>query len=235
MKLNYSYKAFLITSLLVGNLVLLLISVKLNDQQEEVVETVPVEYLEIFPEEEEELALSEPLEKVTIQTHSAFNEAENFIREIENSRNAELEEEITSSSTEYNFESTGSDTDFSKAQDKLEEVKEKLAEAAKKKKVLTPKSVNRKTTISYRLVDRKAVSLPNPVYICDAGGKIVISIEVNALGQVVNAVYNPTLSTTSNGCLIDAALEYAQGAEFNSKVDKQRQLGTISYLFPGQE
>ncbi len=236
MNLNYSYKAFLITTLLVGNLILLLVSVKLNKQQETVEETVPVEYAEIFPEEEEEIALTVPVERVEIQTHSAFNEAEKFISEIENSRNEEFQEESLPDPMSYDFENSGNDTDFGKAQEKLEEVKDKLEQAAAKKKKLQPsKSVNRKTTISYRLVDRKSVELLNPVYTCDSGGKIVITIEVNGLGEVVKADYNPTLSTTTNVCLIDAALEYAKGSLFNTKVDKPRQLGTISYLFPGQE
>lgn len=234
--LNYSYKAFLITSLLVGNLILLLVSVKLTKEQETVVETVPVEYADILPEEEEVIALVVPEERVEIQTHSAFNEAEKFISEIENSRNDEFEEETLPDPIAQPYDPSGSSAKFGEVQDKLEEVKDKLSQAAAKKKKLEPsKSVNRKTTISYRLVDRKSIDLLNPVYTCNAGGKIVITIEVNSLGEVVKANYNPTLSTTTNVCLIDAALEYAKGSLFNAKADKPRQLGTISYLFPGQE
>lgn len=195
-----------------------------------------VEYAESFPEEEEEIALTTVQEKMDIQTHSAFNEAEKFISEIENSRNESLEEESLSEPKSYDFDNSGSGSDFGEAQEKLEEVKDKLAEAAAKKKKLEPsKSVNRKTTITYRLVDRKSIDLLNPVYTCEAGGKIVITIEVNGLGEVVKADYNPTLSTTTNVCLIEAALEYARGSLFNAKANKPKQLGTISYLFPGQE
>lgn len=222
---------------MVGNLILLLVSVKLTKSEEIVEEeTMAVEYAEIFPEEEEVIALTTAQEKMEIQTHSAFNEAEKFISEIENSRNESLEEESLSEPKSYEYDNSGDGTDFGKAQEKLEEVKDKLAEAAAIKKKLEPsKSVNRKTTITYRLVDRKSVDLLNPVYTCDAGGKIVITIEVNGLGEVVQANYNPTLSTTTNVCLIEAALEYAKGSLFNAKADKPKQLGTISYVFPGQE
>jgi hypothetical protein len=221
---------------LVGNLILLLVSVKLTSEQEIAEQTVPVEYTEIFPEEEEEMALTAIQEKVEVQTHSAFNEAEKFISEIENSRNEAFEEESLSDPQTYDIENSGSDTNFGEVQDKLEEVKDKLAQAAASKKKLEPsKSVNRKTTISYRLVDRKSIDLLNPVYTCDANGKIVITIEVNNLGEVVKADYNPTLSTTTNVCLIEAALEYAKSSLFSAKNDKPKQLGTISYLFPGQE
>lgn len=222
---------------MVGNLILLLVSVKLTKSEEILEEeTMAVEYAEIFPEEEEVIALTTAQEKMEIQTHSAYNEAEKFISEIENSRNESLEEESLSEPKSYEYDKSGDGTDFDKAQEKLEEVKDKLAEAAAIKKKLEPSmSVNRKTTITYRLVDRKSVDLLNPVYTCDAGGKIVITIEVNGLGEVVQANYNPTLSTTTNVCLIEAALEYAKGSLFNAKADKPKQLGTISYVFPGQE
>ncbi len=195
-------------------------------------ETMAVEYAEIIPEEE--LALADEVEKVEIKTNTAYNEAEKFIKEIENDRNGTFEENEPLESETYDITSS-SNMDFSKAQDKLEEVKEKLSQSPAKQKTKRTQSVNRKTTITYRLVDRKAMDLPNPVYTCDAGGKIVISIEVNASGKVTRATYNQTLSTTTNGCLIDAALSYAKESRFNTKAEKPEQLGTISYLFPGQE
>ena len=82
---------------------------------------------------------------------------------------------------------------------------------------------------------RQALHLPNPVYTCDASGKIVITIEVNRLGKIVRMDYNKTLSTTTNGCLIDAALVYAKKTRFNTNSSKEKQLGTISYHFPGQQ
>lgn len=234
MNFNYSYRAFLITSLLVGNLILLLVSVKLTKKEVQEEEVMAVEYTEIEPEILEE----DISEKTKIQTNTAFNEAERFISEIENRRNSlgETDPEQTDSPVEASSENFGEDQlALNKAKSQLEKVKQKLEENKRKNATAKPeKSVNRKTTISYRLVDRKALRLPNPVYICDAGGKIVITIEVNELGKIVKATYNETLSTTTNGCLIDSALEYAVQARFSTKADKPRQLGTITYNFPGQ-
>ena len=233
MNFDYSYRAFLITSLLVGNLILLLISVKLQKRGgPEVVEATPVEYIEILPEELEEMAMTEQ-EDLDIKTNTAYNEAEQFISEIENSRNSEFDETTELSESKYDF--NAKDIDFSKAKQALEEVKETLEESAAKKEKRTSDGVNRKTTISYNLKDRAAIELPNPVYTCDKGGKIVISIVVDALGKIDKATYNPSLSTTSNGCLIDAALEYTQQSRFTTKGGRDRQLGAITYLFPGQE
>ena len=252
MNFNYSYRAFLITSLLVGNLILVLISVKLKKKGGPTeLESAAIEYIEMIPEDFEdrksscngpvpqhfhkdfeEMALTEQ-EKVDIQTNTAYNEAEQFIREIENSRNSEFDEATETPESQFDFEA--SDIDFSKAQKALEEVKETLEESASKIEKRTSNEVNRKTTITYNLKDRNALDLPNPVYTCDTGGKIVISIVVDALGKIEKATYNPTLSSSTNGCLIDAALEYTQQSRFTTKADRDRQLGTITYLFPGQE
>lgn len=234
MNFDYSYKAFLITCLLVGNLILLLISVKLQKRVgPEEAETTPVEYIEMLPEELEEMAMAEQ-EEMEIKTNTAYNEAEKFISEIEEGRNAEFNE-TEPPIEDVNFNAASNDIDFSKAQQALEEVKDKLEEAAALKEKRSTKGVNRKTTITYNLKDRNALELPNPVYTCDKGGKITISIVVDALGKITKATFNPTLSTTTNGCLIDAALEYTQQSRFTTKHDREKQLGTITYLFPGQE
>lgn len=233
MDFNYSYRAFLISSLLVGNLVLLLVSVKLNKKELSVEKEIPVEYAEILPEEEEELALAQEVERMEIETNRAYNEAEDFIKEIETEREEAIEE-VNLEGKEDSFETGGGSIDFSKAENKLKEVKKKLAKAEKKKPQST-NGVSRKTTISYSLVNRKAMYLPNPVYTCDAAGKVVITIEVNELGKITRKEYNATLSTTTNGCLIDAALAYATETRFSTDASKDRQLGTISYHFPGQQ
>lgn len=234
MNLNYSYRAFLIASLLVGNLILLLVSVKLQKRQvPEPADATPIEYMEMLPEDMEELAMTEQ-EELEIKTNTAFNEAEKFISEVEEGRNAEFMES-DALTEDLNIDMGSNAIDFNKAQEALEEVKETLEESAALKEKPRPKGVNRRTTITYHLKGRTALDLPNPVYTCESGGKIVISIVVDALGKIEKATYNPTLSTTSNGCLIDAALAYAEQSRFTTKSDQERQMGTISYLFPGQE
>lgn len=234
MNFDYSYKAFLITCLLVGNLILLLISVKLQKRVgPEEAEASPIEYIEMLPEDLEEMAMADQ-EEMEIKTNTAYNEAEKFISEIEEGRNAEFNE-TEEPAEDFNFDAESNDIDFSKAQQALEEAKEKLEESASMKEKRSQIGVNRKTTITYNLKGRNALELPNPVYTCDRGGKVVISIVVDALGRIQKATYNPTLSSTTNGCLIDAALEYTQRSRFTTKHDRDKQLGTITYLFPGQE
>jgi len=230
---NYSYRAFLISCLLVGNLVLLLVSVKLSDVKPKQEAYTAVEYTEEYPEEEELIDVSE---HVVIKTNTAYNEAEKFISEIENDRNAALENSEENIEQVEDKESTtfNEAIALNDAQERLNSVKEKLNNSKSQKKARTLEGVNRKTTISYNLKDRKALVLRNPVYTCDSSGKIVINIEVSDQGKVVKASYNKAASTTSNGCLIDSALQYANQSKFTTKAGRDRQPGTITYVFPGQ-
>ena len=59
---------------------------------------------------------------------------------------------------------------------------------------------------------------------------MVINVEVDQLGFVVKAEFNEKSSGTSNGCLVDMAIEYALRSRF-SKSERASQKGTITYLF----
>ena len=83
-------------------------------------------------------------------------------------------------------------------------------------------SSNRRSTVNYQLKDRNAIQIPNPVYTCDATGRVVINIQVSGAGGVSKVTFNKNASSTSNGCLVDQALEYAKQAIFNSEVDLSR-------------
>jgi hypothetical protein len=105
----------------------------------------------------------------------------------------------------------------------------------KTKEVSVAKSSKRNSTVSYKLVQRTALYLPNPVYTCEGFGIIVIDIEVTETGRVKKASYNKRESTTKNECLIDNAIAYAESARFTTDSQKDSQEGTITYNFPGQQ
>ncbi len=240
MNFNYSYRAFLITSLLTGCLVLFLYSVKLSSEQ---VESNEETYDVVMAPEEllpDDLAIAELTpEKVKVETNRAYNEAEKFISSVEN-ENQEITETTEGKLQEMidAMENSKSDngigtTTITKPE---KEKKKKLSNSKSGKNAeAVVKSGNRNTTISYQLVNRRDIDLPNPVYTCYGSGKVVINVEVNNLGKVVANSYNKNASTTSNECLIDAALEYSKLARFNTDGSKAKQLGTITFNFPGQQ
>ncbi|MGV6829717.1 MAG: hypothetical protein ACWA45_10010 [Flavobacteriales bacterium] len=223
MNFNYSYKAFLISSLLIGSLVLLLFGLKLAKKPIEE-ETIPIEYTveEVVKEPKKDLAKAK-LQK--IETHKVYNQNEKFIKELETERSQPLES----------------------TQDKLDAMKEAIEKTKTSKNIVYPKtpvlkktfkkeenqSNNPKSTNSYRLINRKALYFPNPVYTCDGFGKVTISITVDASGRVIKAAHNKTFSNTTNLCLIETAINYAKKTRFTTSANQEKQKGTITYIFPG--
>lgn len=241
MNFDYSYRAFLITSLLTGSLVLFLFSVKLSKQQIESNEEVYD--IEIAPEdllpEDLEIAALTP-EKVKVETNRAYNEAEKFISSVEK-ENQEITEttegklqEMSDAMEESQNSNSGNEEAITKIPEKKKKSKFSNSESDKDDQAVV-KSGNRNTTISYQLINRKDMELPNPVYTCYGSGKVVVNVEVNDLGKVVKTSYNKTASTTSNKCLIDAASEYSLQARFSTDASRPKQLGTITFNFPGQQ
>jgi len=230
--LNYSYRALVITSLLFGILFLAFKSITLSKYTVVKEENFDVEYTEEDLLLNEEIASNSILDS-KVETNRAFNEAEKFISEIENERVLPSE-----TSEEKNQNDEGSINDSS---GKSAVVKEKVKKETVSKSVSDTEnksvgiSSKKNSTVSYRLLNRSALDLPNPVYTCEGFGKILINIEVNETGRVIKATYNQNGSTTKNECLIDNALDYAKSAQFTYSAQKAKQLGTITYNFPGQQ
>ena len=228
MNFNYSYKALIISALLVGNLVLLLYGIKLGKEKVPVVEEYEIEIsAEILDILEEELTKAS-LEKMEVTTHTAFNEDEKFFSELENERSTPSE------SLDDKLLAMEEAIEKSKEKPVIEEetVSEKPNKEVKEEPLKTIE--DRNSTNSFRLVGRKAIVFPNPIYTCEGFGKVVLNIEVNAKGKVVKASFNKKTSTTFNQCLIESAIEYAKRARFTSDLITPKQLGTITYIFPGQ-
>jgi TonB family protein len=85
---------------------------------------------------------------------------------------------------------------------------------------------------SFSLVGRTSKSLPVPSYNSDKQGKVVIDVNVDQQGNVVDAIYNSKLSTTADLQLRAAALEAAKRSRFSVNLDATViQRGTITYTF----
>ncbi|MBS9462403.1 hypothetical protein KIM67_08280 [Flagellimonas sp. 389] len=236
MNLNRNQLSFLITFFSMSLIVLLLYNIHLGGVKEEeyVIEMslADEDIEELLREEEErmeELANNDP-----IKSHMAFNEtAKPSVGNPEPLKTLEeiLEERaLTNDQSEF----SGSDSEYAEHLKELakkrEEKKQKLGEREAQKEEFTNNLKDKRTSISYSLLDRNAYSLPPPIYTCIEGGKVVINIKVDASGYVIEADFNDQSSGTSNGCLVDNAIAYALKARF-SPDSKNSQIGTITYLF----
>lgn len=149
----------------------------------------------------------------------------------------EILEEKAAAASDENSDYDTQDSDYVAKVKELakqrEEKKQLLGEREAQKEERTNNLAARRTSVSYSLIDRNNYKLPPPIYTCIEGGKVVINIEVDALGNVIDASFNSKSSGTSNGCLVDNAITYALKAKFDAS-SKALQKGTITYLFQGK-
>lgn len=91
-------------------------------------------------------------------------------------------------------------------------------------------NIKKDTRIWYSLANRHHRTIAVPIYTCDSAGKVAVNILVSPAGNVMETVIDPENSTTSNGCLLENAQEYARKTTFNPGKEGM-QWGTIYYLF----
>jgi len=85
---------------------------------------------------------------------------------------------------------------------------------------------------NYLLSGRKALNKVRESQTCNEAGKVVVSIEVDKTGRVLNAVPGVRGTTNNTKCLLDKAKENALATKFNpdSKAPV-KQIGKIVYNF----
>ena len=218
MSLNRQQLSLLITFFSMSIVVLGLYNIHLGGQQVEdeyVVELIlDEELLEELIKEEEKL-LEELQKQDPIESHMAYNEtAKPSYGNPEPLKTLEeiLEEKAASESDEISDFSSEDSAYAAKVKElakQREEIKQMLGEREAQKEERTNNLAARKTSVSYSLVGRNNYKLPPPIYTCIEGGKVVINITVDAIGNVTEADFNEKSSGTSNGCLVENAITYA--------------------------
>lgn len=235
--LNSQHKATIFTAFITAGIVLLAFNIHIKKKQIAEAET----YYELEPEDPEQEKI-ESLEEVLesfdklLATNKAVNttkipeelneeQYEEMMERLQNRNNQDASQDIDQN------ENTSS-KDMAEELESYESVQEIISMRSEKKRESGSASdLNpRNSTVSYSLVDRYDVYLPPPIYLCEEGGRIVISVKVNWRGEVTDANYN-NASNSENGCLVQSALEYAKAAKFNSVEGKDPQLGTITFHF----
>ncbi|WP_271784348.1 hypothetical protein [Aquimarina algiphila] len=223
------HKALIITSMLMGIVVLSLYNINMinkQKEQSEILMEIPEEFLAEEEEQqpEEELIAQEDRQlDNTRRTHDAFNE------DFED--HDEIEERIKSL-TEAEQASESEETQTNEGEVPIEEEEKKDSDDTKKEEAKSEdeETNNRNSSLTYSLKGRKSVDLPNPVYTCNGSGKVVVKIEVNKNGYVIDTKVDKRKSTTRNECLFDNAMDYARQALF-SRSDIEKQEGSITYYF----
>jgi len=140
----------------------------------------------------------------------------------------ELQEEASINKSYSNSDASALNSEETQSYKKLQDELNKRLENKKQ----ANEHSKTKSTLTYSLKGRILGYYKIPRYLCEIGGKIVISIKVNETGNVTDAAINGS-SNSSNQCLIDHAMDYAKSVQFDNSQRKD-QLGTITFLFKGK-
>lgn len=233
------HKALIITALLFSITVLALVNIKLHNDNKELASTlINLENFDLIQEEEQEQQqeIPEPAPAPParqLATHQAYNQNQEESEDLD-SRLQEIFEKNSAESMEAESEETASSSGEFSISKNVKEEKSRASDGDNTSEKSSEKSGTLKnSSISFSLVGRRAIDIPNPIYTCDRSGKVVINITVNAEGAVIDTSVNKASSSTTNECLTNKALEYAAGAVFSSLAGRNSQPGTITYNFQG--
>lgn len=241
------HKATIITSLLAGLVILGLFNFQLKRHGDLMLETYYL--LEPEPESKDE-DLEAPEDLNHASTNKAYNEDEAFKELMRNfktvrpddferstkAREATKAKEAVKAEQKANspYKSYENSGDYALNSEETESYRKLQAELNErlKNKQQADEHAKTKGTLTYALKGRVLTHYKIPRYLCEVGGKIIITIKVNSAGNVVDASVNGA-SNSNNKCLIDHAISYAKSVQFNA-ASRQDQLGTITFLFQGK-
>lgn len=235
-------KALIITVLLFSILLLLMYNIKISNANREFKEMlVDLEQYqpEETPEEEEQEQQAQEEEalaprETTVRTHQAFNQNTQETSENFQDRLDEIFERNAAEQTAAEEESTETGQgEYSIARNTRNRAQQQSDGNNTTEETSTNTGSLADSSISFSLVGRTALEIPNPIYTCDVSGKIVVNIVVNSDGFVTDTSINKGSSTSSNQCLRENALLYAAGAVFSRLAGRDSQKGTITYYFQG--
>jgi len=237
------YKAGIITFLLTGTVVLAMFSFQLKQNSKLITEN----FYELEPEPEtikEEQELLDVLDGKS--TNKAFNEDQEYkemmrnfktisandfertTKALEEAKTSDIVEESNITKSYANSNAYALNSEETESYKKLQEELNKRLENKK----IADEHAKTKSTLTYSLVGRIMQDYDIPRYLCETGGKIIVNIVVNGNGKVTDATINGS-SNSNNECLINRALEYAKGVQFDAS-NKTKQIGTITFSFRGK-
>jgi TonB family protein len=256
------HKALIITALISSTIVLAAFNLSLIRKSKQIAESYYELEPETIEELTEQLEKIKALTASKNNTNEAFNndsEYEKMMKDFktidmndfeENAKQTESTEtletpaetldDINNPSTENDEVSNDDVTAYNKVSEILAlRSAKRRAEASSgnnaSDKTGTFSSSNPNSNIQFSLKDRKMRNNPIPIYLCEVGGKIVVNITVDHLGRVTSTDINTAASSSTNECLTDHALEYAQKARFTSDAKKASQIGTVTFFFKGKQ
>ncbi len=208
---------------------------------------------------EEEITLNPDFEIIKAQQNQSFQEVKNATRDMHDTR-PQSDKDYSNNRSEHKnkslsqveksvydmekqfFEEAGGDAKRAEIKKDAEKKIKDMSDAAEKKNNQNkasaagggaPNAPKGDVLVQTDLKGRTNQYIPAPGYMCDRGavGKIAIKIRVDEGGKVVDARVDPSLSSSTNGCMISYALEFARKSKFNYASGVNAQEGYIYYTY----
>lgn len=235
------HKALIITVLIFSILILSMYNINISNESKKIRETL-IELNDLRPEptpeeqpqpepEDPEPPTPQP-QRPAFETHQAYNQNQQENQSNVESRLEEIFQKNAAQQEASEEEASETSSGDVAVNNNRSPKKQEASEGDNSSKETSVKKGSlRDSSISFSLIGRTAVDIPNPIYTCDRSGKVVINITVNALGNVIKTSVNKGASSTSNECLTDMAQEYAAKARFSRQAGRDSQPGTITYNF----
>jgi len=224
MKINLSHteKALLITLFIELVIIFLLFNLGFNEKPKEATYAVDFvddnfDFEELKPEEKLDLP---DIEKYINQKYKT-NLASNALQEEE-------------SFEEYRQKHEEAIKEFYKNREENQNIDTGTNQQTQKKEDKKEVRFTGNSNIRYFIKNRQDVYITNPLYTCPEymNGLIVIDIELDRSGKVVNASYNKEKSTSKAKCLIESSIQAAYNSIFNEDLSAPvAQIGYITYLY----
>lgn len=228
-------------------LIILLLTFKLNTEREfsesEIFIEIPPEVSEQLLKEEQE-KIEEVLEEKKSEISRSVDE---LLRSVAVNQNVEKSKSDTKRNLDKMIEEIRKDLDDYRSDGEIgsggelkEFMKDSLsAEEAKEKQKfldsLESIEYSGPSSVYYSLEGRHKIYLPIPVFKCEGEGLVVVQIEVNQAGRVIQSQILEKESGVQDDCLYTAALQASRKTRFNvSTSSPQQQIGKITYQFVKQ-
>ncbi len=234
-----TYSALIVTTIVVSLIVFLGFTIHINKKRALIAET----FYELTPEaldkQDAKKELKDIIKSLDKLLSSSTNKAYNTSKPSSaiNSKKVNETFENLENSTQEQAKNTENNTISPSNQNSVSTQENSTFNAINnlisKKKRTTETNTNSNSSVSYSLTNRSKISISPPVYLCEKEGEIIVNIVVNNNGIVTDASYN-TASTSTDGCMIDHALEYAKTATFSIDTSRKSQLGSITFYFKGK-
>lgn len=211
--------------------------VEIEDESIEEIE-LSFEVPETTPQPDEQSGMSEEVKNLLANTESArVNREVSYAKKSDEEIRKEVEQNLK------DFEqNTFNEANGGKPREKVQPKDDQKVKNENKQPALNANTSNNSkgesysgaVSAEYTLSGRNAKKSPRPQYRCKGAGKVIVRIEVNPAGEVVNASLDP--SSSNEECLTRESLKYAKEWKFdyNDKALK-KQNGTITFTFSGQK